>query len=157
MIVDTLAHADALAALGPRFAKAVAWLRDPANAQLPPGHHVIETAPDGTETLFANVQASDTRAPEDCPLEFHRRYADIQFLFQGHEAIGWRPLTPDLPVTKPYADDADIGFVAGEGVALVPFATPDTFILLLPQDAHAPGQRTPQAARVKKAIVKVLL
>lgn len=154
MIVDTLDHADLLD-LGPRFAKAFAWLRDPANAQLPVGHHVIETAPDGTETLFANVQEYDTRAPKDCPLEFHRRYADIQFLFEGNEAIGWRPLTDALAVTKPYDEDGDIGFVAGEGTA-VPFPERGFFVLF-PQDAHAPGQRTPAATRVRKVIVKVLL
>lgn len=154
MIIDTLDHADCLN-LGPRFAKAFAWLRDPANAALPAGHHVIETAPDGTETLFANIQEYETRAPENCPLEFHRRYADIQFLFQGNEAIGWRPLTPDLAITKPYDEDADIGFVAGAGTP-IPFPK-DGFFVLFPQDAHAPGQRTPAATRVKKAIVKVLL
>ena len=61
MIIDTLENAEKLN-LGPRFAKAFAWLKDPANAALPAGHHVIETAPDGTETLFANVQEYDRRA-----------------------------------------------------------------------------------------------
>lgn len=154
MIVDTLDHAEGLC-LGPRFAKAFAWLRDPVNAALPAGHYVIETAPDGTETLFANVQAYDTRDPKDCPLEFHRRYADIQFLFEGNEAIGWRPLTDDLAVTKPYDAGNDIGFVAGEGTA-VPFPA-NGFFVLFPQDAHAPGQRTPAATRVRKVILKVLL
>ncbi len=154
MIIDTLENAEKLN-LGPRFAKAFAWLKDPANAALPAGHHVIETAPDGTETLFANVQEYDTRDPATCRLEFHRRYADIQFLFEGNEAIGWRPLTDDLAVTQPYSEQDDIGFVAGEGTA-IPFV-PNGFFVLFPQDAHAPGQRTPAATRVKKAIVKVLL
>ena len=119
MIIDTLENAEKLN-LGPRFAKAFAWLKNPANAALPAGHHVIETAPDGTETLFANVQEYDTRDPATCRLEFHRRYADIQFLFEGNEAIGWRPLTDDLAVTQPYSEQDDIGFVAGEGTA-IPF------------------------------------
>lgn len=154
MIIDTLENADQLN-LGPRFAKAFAWLRDPANANLPAGHHVIEKAEDGTEVLFANIQDYDTRDPKDCALEFHRAYADIQFLFSGNEAIGYRPLTPDLAVTKPYNPEADIGFVAGEGTP-IPFPK-NGFFVLLPQDAHAPGQRTPEATHVKKAIVKVLL
>lgn len=154
MIVDTLANAGAYA-LGPRFEKAFAWLRDPANAQLAPGHYVLETAPDGTELLYANVQAYETRTPENCPLEYHRAYADIQFLFEGTEAIGYRPLTADLAETKPYSAENDIGFVAGAGVP-VPFATPDTFFVLFPGDAHAPGQRT-TAERVRKVIVKVRL
>ncbi len=154
MIIDTLEHADALT-LGPRFAKAFDWLKDPTHADLPTGKHVIETAEDGTETLFANIQEYDTRAPEDCPLEYHRKYADIQFLYQGCEAIGYRPLTADLPETKPYHDGNDIGFVGGEGTP-IPF-TKDTFFVLFPQDAHAPGQRVPGATRVKKVILKVML
>lgn len=154
MIIDTLDNAAKLS-LGPRFAKAFAWLQDPANAQLPPGHHVIETAPDGTEVLYANIQDYDTRDPKDCALEFHRAYADIQFLFSGNEAIAYTPLTPDMEVTKPYNPEADIGFVAGEGTP-IPFPK-NGFFVLFPQDAHAPGQRTPAATHVKKAIVKVLL
>lgn len=154
MIIDTLDQADKLT-LGPRFAKAFAWLKDPANAKLPAGHHVIETAPDGTEVLYANIQDYDTRDPKDCRLEFHRRYADIQFLFEGNEAIAYTPLTDALPVTQAYDEGNDIGFVAGEGTP-IPFPA-NGFFVLYPQDAHAPGQRTPAATHVRKAIVKVLL
>ena len=95
MIIDTLENAEKLN-LGPLFDKAFAWLKDPANATLPAGHHVIEQAEDGTELLYANVQEYNTRDPKDCSLEYHRDYADIQFLYEGCEAIGYRPLTADL-------------------------------------------------------------
>ena len=154
MIIDTLEQAGKLA-LGERFEKAFTWLAEAVKAPPAVGHHVIEALPDGTEAIFANVQAYETRAPEACPLEYHRAYADIQFLFEGREAIGWRPLSTDLAETKPYNPEADIGFVAGEGTA-IPFPE-GGFFVLFPQDAHAPGQRVPGADRVKKVIVKVLL
>lgn len=154
MIIDTIENAEKLC-LGERFSKAFAWLKDPANAQLPAGHHVIEQAEDGTELLYANIQEYNTRDPKDCPLEYHRAYADIQFLFEGEEAIGYRPLTADLPELKPYNEEADIGFVGGAGVA-IPFSK-NTFFVLFPQDAHAPGQRVPGADKVRKVIVKVRL
>lgn len=154
MIIDTLEQAGKLA-LGERFEKAFTWLAEAVKAPPAVGHHVIEALPDGTEAIFANVQAYETRAPEACPLEYHRAYADIQFLFEGREAIGWRPLSADLAETKPYNPEADIGFVAGEGTA-IPFPE-GGFFVLFPQDAHAPGQRVPGADRVKKVIVKVLL
>ncbi len=154
MIIDTLEQAGKLA-LGERFEKAFTWLAEAVKASPAVGHHVIEALPDGTEAIFANVQAYETRAPEACPLEYHRAYADIQFLFEGREAIGWRPLSADLAETKPYNPEADIGFVAGEGTA-IPFPE-GGFFVLFPQDAHAPGQRVPGADRVKKVIVKVLL
>ncbi|MEG1552227.1 MAG: YhcH/YjgK/YiaL family protein [Kiritimatiellia bacterium] len=153
MIVDTLPHAERYA-LGERFATAFAWLRDPAHALLEPGHYVIQ-AENGVEEIFANVQAYPTRTVENCPLEYHRKYADIQFLFQGNEAIGYRPLTADLAETKPYNADSDIGFVAGTGTP-IPFDQPETFFVLFPEDAHAPGQRR-TTETVKKVIVKVLL
>ncbi len=154
MIVDTLDKAG-MYALGPRFDKAFAWLADPANAALEPGHYVLETLEDGTEALFVNVQAYETRTSENCPLEHHRAYADIQYLFEGTEAIGYLPLTADTPVKKEFSAENDFGLVEGAG-ALIPFDKPNTFFVLFPQDAHAPGHRT-TAERVKKAVVKVLL
>ena len=154
MIIDTLDNAGKLN-LGPLFDKAFAWLNDPANATLPTGHHVIEQAADGTELLYANVQEYNTRAPEDCSLEYHRDYVDIQYLFEGCEAIGYRPLTADLEELKPYNAESDIGFVKGEG-ALVPFSK-GTFFVLYPQDAHAPGHRVPGCDKVRKVVLKVRL
>ena len=154
MIIDTLDQAGKLA-LGARFEKAFAWLAEAVKAPPGAGHDAIETLPDGTEALYANVQEYETRAPEACALEYHRAYADIQFLFEGSEAIGWRPLTADLAETKPYNPEADIGFVAGEGTA-IPFPK-DGFFVLFPQDAHAPGMRVPGATKVKKVVLKVLL
>ena len=154
MIVDTIDHADMLK-LGPRFEKAFAWLKVPEHTALPAGHYPIEVLPDGTEALFANIQEYETRTPENCPLEYHRRYADIQMIFAGEEAIGYRPLTADLPELKPYSEANDIGFVKGEG-APVPFSK-DTFFVLFPQDAHAPGKQVNGPNRVRKIVVKVLL
>lgn len=154
MIVDTLDNAKCYA-LGPRFEKAFAWLNDPANADLPAGHYVIEQDQDGTKLLYANIQEYETRTPENCPLEYHRAYADIQVLKAGCEAIGYRALTDDLETLKPYDEQNDIGFVKGEGTA-VPFEA-GTFFVLFPQDAHAPGKRVPGAERVKKIVVKVKL
>ncbi|MBR6802983.1 MAG: YhcH/YjgK/YiaL family protein [Kiritimatiellae bacterium] len=154
MIIDTLDNAEKLN-LGTLFDKAFAWLKNPENATLPAGHHVIELAEDGTELLYANIQEYNTRDPKDCALEYHRAYADIQFLFEGCEAIGYRPLTADLAELKPYNAEADIGFVQGEGTA-IPFSK-NTFFVLFPQDAHAPGQRVPCADHVRKVIVKVRL
>lgn len=156
MIIDTLDQIDKLE-LGPRFTKALAWLKANATADIPAGHHVIETAEDGTETIYVNVQEYETRAPENCALEYHRAYADIQFLFKGTEAISWVPLTADLPETKPYSQENDIGFVGGAGTP-IPFPK-DGFFILYPQDAHAPGMRYPEGTPVpvKKAVIKVLL
>ena len=154
MIVDTLNNADTYQ-LGERFTKAFAWLKDPANTALPAGHYVIEATEDGVETLYANIQEYETRTPEKCPLEYHRAYADIQVLCAGCEAIGYRSLTDELETLKPYDEKNDIGFVKGEGAA-IPFEK-DTFFVLFPQDAHAPGKRVPGCDRVKKIVVKVRL
>lgn len=154
MIVDTLDHAASLP-LSERFQRAFAWLQEAVTNPPAPGKHLIETLPDGTPALYANVQAYATRTPENCPLEYHRQYADIQFLLSGSEAIGWRPLTPDLPEKTPYDAANDIGFVLGAGTP-VPFPEKGFFVLF-PQDAHAPGMQVPGAERVEKIVIKVLL
>ncbi len=154
MIIDTLEHAKLLH-LGARFEKAFAWLCAAIHQSPEVGHHVIETLPDGTEAIYANVQAYSTRAPQDCVLEFHKKYADVQFLLAGREAIAYRPLTEDLELKKPFDITGDIGFVSGVGTP-IPFSK-NGFFVLFPQDAHAPGMRVEGCETVKKVVVKVLL
>lgn len=149
MIIDTLTNAATYYPLHPLFEKAFAFLCDPKTATLEPGRYELQ----GTE-LYAMIQNYPTRTPENCALEAHRKYIDIQFLISGNESIGYTPLSSDLTETKPYVTDSDIVFYQGIGEP-IPFK-PDTFFILYPQDAHAPGiQTTPQT--VKKVVIKVAL
>lgn len=148
MIIDTLQNAATYAPFHPLFAKAFAFLNDPATASLPAGRHDLQ----GSD-LFALVQAYDSRLPENCALETHKTYIDIQFLLSGSEYIGYAPLTPALTEKTPYNPESDIAFFNGIGTPLP--LTPGTFAILYPQDAHAPGICDGEPGPIRKIVIKI--
>jgi len=79
-----------------RWAQAFRFLATTDLAALPKGRHEL----DGTN-LYASVDEYLSREPEDCRLEAHRKYADIQYVISGQEQIGITPLAETVEAT-PY-------------------------------------------------------
>ncbi len=148
MIIDTLDNASAYESLGPRFAQAFAYLRSGRAATDEIGTHKL----DGDD-LFVSVQAYSTRPADQCRWEAHRTYADVQYVVEGCERMGYAPLA-GMTTEQPYDAKNDVAFYTGEGTTLrVPAGT---FTVFLPQDVHMPcladhGQPRP----VRKIVVKV--
>lgn len=147
MILDRL---DRWASYGldARLEAAFRWLEGRSWPDTVAGRHEI----DG-DRVFAVVSEYATKAQG--PLEYHRRYADVQYVAMGSEELEWSPEA--VPANDPGFDPRrDIGFVEGRGLRL-PLAA-GWFAVLLPGELHAPGldPRTGTSA-VLKAVVKVLL
>jgi len=105
------------------------------------------------EILFANVDEYQPREFEDTRYEAHRKYADIQYLVKGSEKIGVLPIGRTT-VTEPYKEENDIAFLTSEEDNLR-LASPDTFFIFFPEDAHRPGIREQEDSGVRKVVVKV--
>ncbi len=146
MIVDDLARAMRYAGLHPLFAQAFEFLRRPDTATLPDGKHTILG-----ERLFALVARGEGRGREQSPLEFHRRFIDIQYVVAGADQIGWLPTPGCQRVSTPYDEEKDVGFYCDQPVTWLTLAA-GQFAAFFPEDAHAPlgGQ-----GAVHKAVVKV--
>jgi len=146
MILDTLDHAGRYFTLHPLFERAFAFLRDTGLKSLPAGMHTLQG-----EQLFAIVEDCTGRTRAEAKLECHRRYIDIQFVLEGVDEMGWRPL---FDCRQPVADhDAarDISFFDDAPASWI--ATPaGAFCVFFPDDAHAP---LVSAGRIRKAVVKV--
>lgn len=148
MIIDTLENAAAYEALGPRFAQAFEYLRSGRPATDVAGTHEL----DGGD-LYVNVEQYDSKPIESCRYEAHRKYADVQFVVEGCERMGYAPID-DVVEDQPYSLEKDVAFYNGEGVMLrVPAGT---FTVFLPQDVHMPciaadGKPEP----VRKVVVKI--
>lgn len=86
---------------------------------------------------YVNVDEYDTR--DNPRFEAHRLYADVQVLLTGNEQIFVAPLL-DGAVETPYNPDKDITFYTLRDER--PFFTaelqPETAVLLMPWDLHAP-------------------
>lgn len=152
MLIDILSHGGDYP-FGPAWA---ALFRDVRNlaaqgASLPEGSYTLTGAPE-TGGVTATVSVYTTQ--EQGRYESHLLMADIQILLEGEEEIGVTPVD-GLHPAAPYEADRDIVFYRETPSPSVRIRlTPGLFAVLLPQDAHMPGQAPGTPARVKKMVVK---
>jgi biofilm protein TabA len=135
--------------LPPPFLQAFEFLLSERVGQLPGGKHVI----DG-DRLFAIVQSYEPKSINECRLEAHRRYWDVQYVARGEEQMGWAPLA-NVEVTEPHDSERDVGFFRGTYQL---FSVPaGTFVIFGPGDVHMPGisPADARATLVRKVVVKV--
>lgn len=149
MVLDKIEHASLYYGLGLRFQQALEWLASVDPSTLPVGQRVDI---DG-DNLFATYFETDTLPPEDCKLECHKNYADIQFLVDGLEAVGYS--LPDAPLKQLSEYEPDIQFFTTDWDAVT--IRPGTFYIVWPQDLHAPRMACGSVQPVKRLVVKVKL
>ncbi len=147
MIFDHLQHASLYRAIHPRIAAGFDFLSKLDLATLPVGRTSLEG-----DALFAIRQEYDSRPVEGAKWEAHRKYADIQFIYEGEEQIGYAPLGA-LAITEAYSAERDVLFLEGRGDFIRLRA--GEFAIFYPQDAHLPGIAVAHPARVGKVVVKV--
>ncbi|MSU70445.1 MAG: DUF386 domain-containing protein [Opitutaceae bacterium] len=147
MIIDRLTHAKAYTGLGPRFAKAFAYLALTDLDKLPVGRFAIEG-----DNLFALVSDGPTKPRDQCRYEAHLRYHDIQLVTHGEELMGYAPVE-DLLVVQPFRAGNDYAFFEGIGTDFQVRA--GMFAVFMPQDGHRPSMAIDQPQRVRKVVLKV--
>jgi YhcH/YjgK/YiaL family protein len=132
VVIDTLESAEKYECLHPGLAAAFAWLRETDLSSLEPGKPEI-----AGRKLWANIIAAPAKAEEDCRLEVHRDYLDIQVLVRGSESIGWKPTAACESPAGEFDAEKDVGFFQDEPTGW--YAVPEGgFALFFPEDAHAP-------------------
>lgn len=146
MIFDTLANADRYAPLHPLFPRAFEFLRGADLGALAPGRYPIEG-----ERLLAIVESVAGRARDEAKLECHRKYIDIQFVLEGTDEMGWKPLSDCHEPVDDYRPEKDIRFFRDVPASWIA-TPPGAFCVFFPEDAHAP---LVSAGNVRKVILKV--
>ena len=150
MILAPLADAGRYYGLHPLFARAFAWIADPANRALPVGRHPIVA-----DRLEAIIDEGVTRDPAAGRLESHRANIDIQVSLAGGETIEWAPLA-GLVVETPFAPDGDIAFYRQPPTAAAVHVAPGWAAIFWPEDAHKPILHARGAAApYRKVVFKV--
>jgi YhcH/YjgK/YiaL family protein len=149
MIIDQLENSGLYNKLGDRFAIALKYLFSTDLSKVEVGKYEIE----GNE-IFAIVSEYQSKAEADAKWEAHQVYADIQYIINGEERMGYAPLET-MEIKEPYNPDKDIIFLHGSGDYVT--ATPGTFVVFFPHDAHQPGVSTGNESMVKKVVVKVMV
>ncbi len=148
MILDTLSHwhqyqMDVL----PGLSSAFTWLEETDLQQIKPGRYPI----DG-DHIFALVSDYQTKDGDEGKWEAHEVYADLQYVVQGSELLGYAPLR-EMEVIKPYDEENDYALFDGPG-EFVHFAE-GMFAILMPQDAHMPGIAFETPEPVRKVVIKI--
>lgn len=149
MILDKLENAGLYSSISDKLKIGFEYLKNTDLDKLESGRYEIEG-----KNVFALVSEYESKKPDDCRLEAHQIYTDIQYLVSGREAIGFAPLNEQI-ITSDYNTEKDIVFFAGETTPLI--LETKMFAVFFPQDVHRPCMQVEGPEMVKKIVVKVKL
>jgi YhcH/YjgK/YiaL family protein len=148
MILDTLDNYHLYQSINERIAKGFEFLRNTDFEAIPSGKHDI----DG-DTIFALVQEYQTKPLEECKLESHKKYIDIQYVIRGEEFMGIT--TKNNQKILEVNEDKDYTFY--EGSTSLVRVSKGMFTIFFPDDLHQPCVQTESVSEVKKVVIKVLI
>jgi YhcH/YjgK/YiaL family protein len=151
MIVDYIENAHLYIGLSDGLRKAFEIIKDKALSQKADGRYEV----DG-DKLYYIVQRYTTKPVEECKLEAHKKYIDVQFVVSGQEIIYHTPLN-GLKIETPYDASKDVAFYKAPASITAVNLAPGMFCILFPQDAHIPCCRVNGPSNVHKVVVKVKL
>jgi YhcH/YjgK/YiaL family protein len=149
MIVDRIENAQLYAALNDRFTKAFEILIDSALPKKEDGRYDV----DG-DKLYYIVQHYTTKPREECKLEAHKKYIDVQFVVSGQEILYYVSLKR-LKIETPYDQTKDVAFYKVPGDLTAVNLRPGMFCILFPQDGHIPCCQFNGPSNVHKVVIKV--
>lgn len=152
MIYDNLKNLDSY-----RFTEpGITQVLEAAKAYTPENFPNTRVVLDG-DNVFMNMPAYETHGLEKAVLEAHRKYVDVMVMIEGRETIYVKNTDRLQDVYSPYEDGRD-ALLAHMDKDVIPVdMQPGDFLVLLPQDAHAPGCHAGAPSKVKKIIGKVLI
>lgn len=146
MVIDKIENAKLYFGLGKRIAKALDYICETDFTQTALGKYEIEK-----ETIFAIVQEYNTKEVDDCKLESHYKFIDIQYIVSGVECMGVSTLIGQIPVTK--NEDKDVAFYESDST-LIPVEE-GMFTIFFPDDLHMPGVKFNHISKVLKVVMKI--
>lgn len=127
--------------------KVFTYLKDTNLETLTPGKYPI----DGDQA-YASVTEAPSKELNKANWESHRNYIDLQYVIKGKEKIGVSPVDKST-VTSPYDAAKDAANYTADGEYHI--ASPGTFFLFFPQDAHRPNIKVDGYDTVKKLVIKI--
>jgi YhcH/YjgK/YiaL family protein len=146
MILSSLSQAERYATLHPLFPRVFEEIRHTDFFAMAPGRYNLLG-----EDLIAIVELVPGKTREVARLEAHRRYIDIQWVLDGVDEMGWKPLADCFNPVSEHSVEKDIRFFNDAPASWIA-VPPDHFCVFFPEDAHAP---LVSAGMVRKVIFKI--
>lgn len=147
MIIDRLKNASQYYGMGPGIKLALEYLQKTDFAELEPGKYEIEGS-----NVYAMVQQYETKQMEKGVWEAHRKYIDVQYVYNGTEQMGYSNIE-GMKVAKEYDESGDYLLLEGKGNFIK--LTSGFFAIFAPDDVHMPCVAIDTPTEVKKVVVKV--
>lgn len=146
MIYDKLKNYQNYLNIHPKFKAAFHYLLETDFSKMESGKYEI----DGT-SIYALIQEFVTKDEEECRLEAHIEYVDIQYVYKGIETMGHCLLYEQNPLNEGYKND--VAFFIDHTVNLK--ISEGEFIIFFPHDLHKPCIKYITNTLVKKIVLKI--
>lgn len=150
MIYDVLTNTDTYSGLHSGILQVLKAAKQYTPENFPSGKIQL----DGND-VYLNMANFETHAPEGALSEAHHCYIDVMVMVEGTETIYVKNTDKLQEITTPYDQSRDALFAKLDADALPVHMEPGNFIVLFPQDAHAPGCHADGPSKVKKIVGKV--
>lgn len=123
--------------------------------------HVSESTPLGKhdidgDKMFYLISEDSTEPQAERRAEYHARYLDIQIVLRGQEGMTFSTLPAGEPQTD-WLVDKDIAFLAEGAQEKTVILNEGDFVVFYPGEVHKPLCAVGAPAKVRKAVVKVLM
>lgn len=107
------------------------------------------------DDFYYSIQEYDSKLIENCKLESHKLYADIQIVVEGEEAIDIAPIS-ELELLTEYNPEKDVSFWKTADTMERIELRNGSYAVFLPRTGHKPGIAIDnKPAKVKKCVGKV--
>lgn len=131
-----------------KVAEAVTYIESIKDRKLEVGKYVVN------EDFFYLVQEYNTKPVEECKLESHKEYVDIQWIIQGEEIMLVTNVSVLSPITQ-YDAEKDTAFWKPISNMMQITLQENGYVILYPNDAHMGCIMGKEIKNVKKIVGKV--
>lgn len=149
MVLDSIENAARYLHLGDGITKALHYIQNNDLTKVQTGKYELEN-----DRLVMNVFEFEATNTNECRLEGHRRYIDLQYWVTGSELMGHEVLNTQ-PVLEAYNDKTDcIFYDCNSSFSRV---LPGMFVIYFPTDLHTAVVDPLSASKVKKIVFKIMV
>ncbi len=147
MIHDNFINIEKYKSISPNIASAIDFLISHDLNTFSAGKYEIHK-----DKVIMLVNKYQTKSSEECKLEAHKKYIDIQLMLIGNEKIGHFLLENEKP-SEEYSEEKDVMFFKEEYCSFN--LKRNEFAIFFPNDVHKPGIALNSFEYVTKIVMKV--
>jgi biofilm protein TabA len=135
--------------------QAIAWIADYVQT------HDVTTLPLGKIALRDGIdlirEDYSSKPAETCQFETHEKYADLQWVLSGTEAIGYaNKAKTTYTVTQSYSKEKDVEKQSVEQYSTITLHA-NQFAIVFPGELHMPKIAVGESQPIQKAVFKIRL